>query len=384
VPGTSWRLRNRRPWWASLVWLLLWLLSLIVFLVVARHEMLPFCLVWIGFAVVWGFWLSGVKPTLWVASTMIATAVAAVGLDAPHRDGPVEELSALGLISAVFLIVVWRLHRRQSADAEQARLSEEKGHLLAIQRRFLQDTSHHLRTPITIALGHAELLARELAGRGAQRDIHVVVGELTRLKNLSERLLTIAVSEDPDFLRPEHVALDRFISDVLGRWKPAAQRRWQLGHTEPVTVHADRERLALAVDALLENAVRHTAAGDVISLSVLSDEDAGNARVVVEDSGEGIAAEELDTIFERFQTGSGDSGSRGTGLGLALVRAITRGHGGEVRVHSKPGGGSRFELMLPVTPAIPADPAAVPSAQPSGSTTEAAKGDGPNTPMEPE
>jgi signal transduction histidine kinase len=372
VPGISWLPRNRRPWWASLAWLLLWLISLIVFVVVARHAMLPFCLVWIGFAVLWGFWLSGVKQTLWVASTMIATAVAAVGLDAPHRDGPAEELSALGLISAVFLIVVWRVRRRQSAHAEQARLSEEKGHLLATQRRFLQNTSHQLRTPITIALGHAELLAHDLAGRGGQRDIHVVVGELTRLKRLSERLLMIAVSEDPEFLRPEQVALDGFVSDVLGRWAPAAERQWRLGPTEAVTVHADRERLALAVDALLENAVQHTAAGDVISLSVLLDADAGNAGVVVEDTGEGIAAEELDTIFGRFQTGPGDSGSRGTGLGLALVRAITRGHGGEVRVHSEQGTGSRFELMLPLTPAVPGDPAAVPSAQGSSGAAEGA------------
>jgi signal transduction histidine kinase len=372
---SGWRPLPPSPRWASLTWLLLlWLLSLIIFIAFARREVLPFYLVWLGFALLWGFRVSGVKPTLWVASTMIATAVATVGIDAARRDDPAEELAAVVLMAAVFLIVVWQMHRSQSASAEQARASEEKGRLLATQRRFLQDASHQLRTPITIALGHAELLAGELAGRGEQRDIHVVVGELTRLKRLSERLLLIAASEDPGFLKPEPVELDDFLMEVLGRWMPAAQRHWRVGGIEAVTVRADRERLGLAVDALLENAVRHTANGDVISLSVRHGDDEAEACLVVEDTGEGIAAEELDSIFERFQTGSGDSRSRGTGLGLALVRAITHGHGGEVRVHSTLGAGSKFELMLPAMPGLPA---ATPPRHRPGSTAQPVQADGP-------
>jgi signal transduction histidine kinase len=356
--GTGWRPAAPPARWAGLVWLLLlWLLSLVVFIVFARREALLFYVVWLAFALLWGFRVSGLRPTLWVLSTMLATAVAAVGIDAANRNNPAEELAAVALMAAVFLIVVWQMHRRQSANAEQARVSEETGRLLATQRRFLQDASHQLRTPITIALGHAELLARELAGRGEQRDIHVVVGELTRLKRLSERLLMIAASGDPDFLRLEPVDLDSFMMEVLSRWMPAAKRQWRLGHIEAVTTQADQDRLGLAIDALLENAVQHTGAGDTISLSVLRDDAGGPARVVVEDTGEGIAPEELGSIFERFQTGSADGGTRGTGLGLALVRAIARGHGGEVRVHAQLGAGSKFELMLPVTPALPGAPA---------------------------
>ena len=70
--------------------------------------------------------------------------------------------------------------------------------------------------------------------------------------------------------------------------------------------------------------------------------------MIVADSGEGIAPAELDRIFDRFRSGSALSGTRGTGLGLALVRAVARAHGGEVRVRSAPGGGSEFELVLPV------------------------------------
>jgi len=378
--------------WPTAAWLLVWLLSLAAYVMAGRDAML-FYLLWIGFAVLWGFRISGLKPTLSVLAAMIATAVGAVGIDAAW-------LAAVLLMSAVFLVMVWQVHRRQSADAERARVSEENARLLAAQRRFLQDASHQLRTPITIALGHAELLARDLSGRAEQRDIHVVVGELARLKSLSERLLLIASSEDREFLRLEPVGLDSFIMEALRRWLPAAQRRWRLGHLDPVTVGADRERLGLAVDALLENAVQHTGTGDEIRLSVLRDDVTAACCLVIEDTGEGIAAAELESIFDRFRTGS-SGGSRGavpggrppeaprsavsggrppeaprgavsggrppeaprsavsgapppeprrrTGLGLALVRAVARGHGGEVRVHSTPGVGSRFEVVLPAT-----------------------------------
>jgi signal transduction histidine kinase len=158
----------------------------------------------------------------------------------------------------------------------------------------------------------------------------------------------IAASADPDFLRPEPVALDRYTLELFRRWMPTSDRRWALGRLDPVTVSADRERLGLAMDALLENAVRHTAEGDQIQLSVLRDQDGNCARMIVADGGGGILPAELDQIFERFRTGSQLGGTRGTGLGLALVRAVARAHGGEVRVRSTPGNGCGFELDLPI------------------------------------
>jgi thiol-disulfide isomerase/thioredoxin/anti-sigma regulatory factor (Ser/Thr protein kinase) len=226
-------------------------------------------------------------------------------------------------------------------------LRPRRGQLLASQRTFLQDAAHQLRTPITIALGHAELLASELTCHRKQQDIRVIVGELNRLKSLSERLLLIAAAQDSGFLFLEQVALDSFLLEALWRWQPTAPRVWVTGRLDAVTVSADRERLCLAVDALLENAVQHTGPGDLIRLSVTRDDDAAAARLVIEDSGEGILASEIDHIFERFRTGPARGGSRGTGLGLTLVRAVALGHAGEVSVRSVPGAGSIFELMLP-------------------------------------
>jgi two-component system OmpR family sensor kinase len=207
----------------------------------------------------------------------------------------------------------------------------------------MQDASHQLRTPITIALGHAELLAIELTGQQEANDISVIIGELTRLRRIAERLLVIAAAEDPEFLHPELVALDGFVLDLLHRWQPTVDRRWLLGRLDKVTVQADRERLGLAMDALLENAVRHTARGDVIKLSVTT---GLGVRMSVADAGSGVPADLLPHVFDRFRVG--DSGApHGTGLGLPLVWAVARAHGGEVIYRSLPGSGSNFELLLP-------------------------------------
>jgi signal transduction histidine kinase len=319
-----------RPAVPDLTWVTLWVLGLACVVIYIRWEAIPFHLIWIGFVLL----------TLW--------------------------------------LMTWHMHRRQVADSERHRVSEENARLLVAQRRFLQDASHQLKTPITIALGHAELLAREISGREQARDIQVVVGELTRLKGISERLLLIATSENPDFLRPEPVALDQFVADVLRRWRPTAERRWQLGQLDPATVSGDRERLGLAVDALLENAVQHTGPGDVIRLSVRRGGRRALCRVIIEDAGCGIPAAEIGYIFDRFWTGSADGGPgggqprkhRGTGLGLPLARAIALGHGGEVRVRSTPGRGATFELVFPPDPAH-----TVPNAVPAEFASPAPAGD---------
>ncbi len=146
------------------------------------------------------------------------------------------------------------------------------------------------------------------------------------------------------------------VVDLLHRWLPTARRRWQLGQLDPVETLVDAERLAMALDALVENAVRHTGEDDLIRFTVSYSDGDGFARLVVEDSGDGIADADLPHIFERFRT-MAPRGSRGTGLGLALVEAIARGHGGSASARSTLGAGSRFELLIPVVPQ-PAEPAA--------------------------
>jgi signal transduction histidine kinase len=341
------------PGWLDLAWVLLWMAGLACILIFARWEALPFHLIWVTFALLYSFRIRKTKPTLWVLAAMIVTTFAAIGFDVLHGMQPADELTEVPLMAAMFWVMMWHGHRRLAANAALARIGAENAELLAAQRRFLQDASHQLRTPITIALGHSELLALSLVNSQDKRDIDVIVGELNRLKVLSERLLLIAASENPDFLKPEPVALDQLTAEIFGRWRPTVPRRWQLGQLDQVTVTADRERIALAVDALLENAVQHTGQDDLVRMSVQRAPGSAFARLSVEDSGSGISPPDLARIFERFATGSSTGGRRGTGLGLALVRAVARGHGGEVRAYSTLGRGSRFELVLPAPSAQP-------------------------------
>ena len=351
--------------------------NLVAIVVFSGWETIPFHFIWISLTLLYGFRVWSIRPTMWVLGLVMVTTGAGIGWDVFHGAQSADELNEVPLMAAMFGMMVWHARRRLAAHKESASISKENARLLATQRRFLQDASHQLRTPITIALGHAELLASQLvgAGRHAERDIEVVVGELVRLRRLGERLLMIAAAEDPEFLRPEPIALDHFTMEVLRKWMPTAKRRWQLGRLDPVTLDADRERLGLAVDALLENAVRHTSDGDAIQLSVESADHGSTVRMIISDTGAGIPAAELDHVFERFRSASELGDGRRTGLGLALVRAVARAHGGEALVRSTPGQGSEFELVLPVTvpgadltEALPAAPGAdgtVPASAPS-------------------
>jgi signal transduction histidine kinase len=312
----------------------------------ANWETIPFHFIWISLTMLYGFRAWPATATMWVLGAVMVTTATGIGLDMWRGSEPPQELTEVPLMAAVFVAMVWHARRRQAADQAHRLISEQNAGLLATQRQFLQDAAHQLRTPITIALGHAELLAGNLTSRQEGQDIQVVIGELSRLRRSSARLLVIAAAADPEFLHPELIALDRLTMELIRRWRPTADRRWQLGQLDRVSVLADRERLGLALDALLENAVRHTATDDVIQLSVIRGWPGRHARIVVADSGSGIPADQLHVIFDRFRTGE-DSQSRGTGLGLPLVRAVARAHGGDVTVRSRLGEGSEFELTLP-------------------------------------
>jgi signal transduction histidine kinase len=354
-----------RPGLLDGAWVVFTVINLIAIFAFPGWETIPFHVIWISFTLVYGFRIWALGPTLGVLGVVMAVTAAGIGLDVARGAQPGAELTEVPLMAAMFGAMAWHARRKQAAEQNSRLVSEENARLLANQRRFLQDASHQLRTPITIALGHAELLARGLVGQQEGHDIQVVLGELNRLRRIAERLLVIAAAEGPEFLHLEPVALDSFIMEILRRWRPTVDRRWQLGKLDKATVQADRERLGLAIDALLENAVRHTGAGDVIRLSVVALGYGMPVRMFVADSGQGIPAEVLPHIFDRFR--SGDSRyPRGTGLGLALVRAVARAHGGDVLVRSQPGQGSEFELRLPgppgplaLPPVTPAEAAAI-------------------------
>jgi signal transduction histidine kinase len=108
----------------------------------------------------------------WGIGIVLITTVTGIALNLLHQAWSVDEIMDMPLLATMFVAVVWHANRRIVAEAERRRFGEKNARLLTAQRRPLQDASHHLRTPITIALAYAELLARDRAAPAASPGCH--------------------------------------------------------------------------------------------------------------------------------------------------------------------------------------------------------------------
>jgi signal transduction histidine kinase len=296
-------------------------------------ETVPFQLAWAAVTLLYVTRARG--PTSLVATSLV-TAGALAWTAMNEQPGP-EQLSELPLMVGLFVAVVWIGARRQ-ARADALRQGAEH------EREFLRDASHQLRTPITIARGHAELLRAAAPTVEMADDADVLVQELDRLSRLSDRLLLLAAAETTGFLWLEPVELEQLIVETVRRWSAAADRRWAVEIGVEGILVADRERLSTALDALIENAVKFTDRGDTIRIT--GGGEGTHAVIGIEDTGAGIPDPDLTRVFERFARGARGR-KPGTGLGLAIVRAIAEAHRGSVTVASTAGDGTRFQLELP-------------------------------------
>ncbi len=335
---------TRRFAWADVAWVIFAIANLVAMLVFARWETVPFHFIWVSLTILYGFRVWSMTPTVWVLGAIILVTGVVLIVDISRGTQPLDELTEVPLMAAMFLAMVWHARRRLAVTEEIRRVSEANLRLLERERQFIQNASHELRTPITIAIGHAELLHQAKDPGTIAEDALVVIQELMRLRRLAERLLILAAAEDPDFLHKRLVEVEPMLVEAVHRWL-ATPRQWRLGATDEAVVDADADRLALAIDALIENAVKHTKPNDWIELSVRRNH---GVEIEVADSGSGIPTKDLERIFERFASadasGSRDAGS--LGLGLAIVKTVAEAHGGSVRVRSQVGKGSAFELVL--------------------------------------
>jgi signal transduction histidine kinase len=339
-----------RPWpsrrflWIDVAWGIFALLNLVAIYVFADWETVPFHFIWVSLTILYGFRVWRLRFTLMLLGAIIVTTGILLSIDIARGFQPLDEITEVPLMSAMFLAMVWHARRRQAVMEEMRGVSDENLRLLERERRFIQNASHELRTPITVAIGHAELLLRGTDPATMATDARVVLEELMRLRRLSERLLLLAAAEHPDFLHKRPVEIEPVLVEALHRWSPTP-RHWRLGATDEAVVEADVDRLALAIDALVENAVKHTTPDDWIELSVRRNH---GVEITVADSGTGIPPQELEHIFERFarSEASPQSDKEGLGLGLSIVQTIAEAHGGKLRVRSKLGAGSEFEIVL--------------------------------------
>jgi two-component system OmpR family sensor kinase len=300
-------------------------------------ETVPFHFVWISLTIVYGFRTWSSRVTSWVLAGVVLGTGASILADAFEGIQLWGELFEVPLMSAMFLAMVWHARRRQAAMRAQESL-------LARQERFLHDASHELKTPITIARGNLELLLRT---QPHAQELDVALDELQRMDRILERLLLLARADQPDFVVHGAVRLDAFLEDVFMRWAELAPRSWRLGRLAPGTVRADAHALRSALDALLENAVKYTEPGE--SIEVRSRTEAEGVVVIeVADGGRGVPPEAIGRIFERFARADAarTRATGGVGLGLAIVDAIAKAHGGRCSVYSD-GEGATFALRLP-------------------------------------
>lgn len=349
-------LRRARPAWVDIAWAVFAGLNLAAMRLLPGWQTVPFLAIWVSLTVIYGFRLWRIQPTILTITALTLATGGIIGLQVLDGQQDGDYLAEVPLIALMFLVMVWHGRRRITATEERLtaleevqRISQQNLRLLEQQRQFLQDAAHELGTPITVALGHAELIEEAVTDQRVAADVRVVTGELARLRRLTSRLLLLASAGTPDFLQVAPVATDALILDALERWGHLP-RRWRLGDAAEALVAGDADRLMVALDALLENAVAHTEAGDRIEVSVRLE--GGNAVIAVSDSGCGIPPADLERIFRRFARAepyrSRETG--GFGLGLPVVQAIAEAHYGSVRAHSTGADGATFELVVPAAP----------------------------------
>ena len=282
----------------------------------------------------------------------VAGAVLAACAIAAVVAGVDTTVLVIPLVLAIFLGLVLHGRRRQAALAEVQLLAAIRASLLERQERFLHDASHELRTPLTIARGHLELLRRE---RSDTPELEVALDELGRMERIIQRLLLLAKSEQQGSAL-EAIDVEAFLSDLFIRWSEVAPRAWRLDVDLDGRLLVDPEALRNALDALLENAVKYTDPDDVIELAAYAD-GLGGVVIEVSDSGIGVPSEALPRIFDRWARADGSRTRErgGAGLGLAIVAAVARAHGGRCSVEPLPRG-TAFRLHLPVRVATESAP----------------------------
>ena len=232
-------------------------------------------------------------------------------------------------------------------EAERDRVAR----LLEANRELVAAASHELRTPVANVRGYLEsALERGTETPGLREDLETMEQELARLQRLIDDLFGLSRAAVGRLdLRPEPTDAGATVRRLVETATPIAwrQRRVQVSaevETDLPPARADRHRLEQIVSNLLTNAVRHTPPGGLV-VAVARGEP-GGVLIEVRDTGQGIAAEELPRVFERFYRGRSDDG-HGAGLGLALVKELAEAMGGSVEASSTPGEGSRFTVRLP-------------------------------------
>jgi two-component system sensor histidine kinase MprB len=245
----------------------------------------------------------------------------------------------VGLLATNFNAMLDRLESSREALDDSMRA----------QRQLVADASHELRTPVTSLRTNIEVLlaGAELDPEDRRRLLADVVEQSEELSALVNDLIELARGDEPG-ADTDDVRLDGVAHESLARARRNAPGIHFDATLVPTLVDGVPERLARAINNLLDNAARHSPPGGTVEVQV------GPKGVEVRDHGTGVDPQDLPYVFDRFFRGRNSRGRQGSGLGLAIVRQVAAQHGGSVSVTNAVDGGAIFTLWLP---GIPADTA---------------------------
>jgi signal transduction histidine kinase len=254
----------------------------------------------------------------------------------PLLEGGV--LLALILAGATVIFIYWNKQHR----------------LIQMQRSFVANVTHELKSPIaSIQLALETLAMREMSPDRRSEFLSMMLDDTERLAALVDRILDAArIEKRWGRYRREPVSMRRFVEDVLSEDRHLFEKD---GHNVvfegggDARAAIDRSALRVVLSNLIENAARYSPRGSTIRIRLLRD--LRHCRLEIQDSGSGIARKDLRNVFKMFWRGVESKptrSSRGTGLGLYIVRNIVNDHGGKVwAVSAGPGRGSIFSVRLP-------------------------------------
>ena len=221
------------------------------------------------------------------------------------------------------------------------------------RRNLTADVAHELRTPLHIIQGNLEGLLDGVYTPSAEH-VQATLDETRLLARLVEDLQTLSLAEAGQLpLNLEEVDVVELLSDVSTSFSGQTEaagvdlRIVIEGEPEQMRVRGDTDRLAQVLGNLVDNALRHTHSGGAITLR--GETISGGVRIEVSDTGEGIPAQDLPYVFDRFWRGDRSrsrAGGAGSGLGLAIARQLVGSHGGRIEVGSEPGRGTTFTIEL--------------------------------------
>ena len=301
----------------------------------------------------WWPWLAALAPAVLGLSLALLLQSGEVSnplLNAQADLGTVLLLAGLLFSGVAVGMVALQVQAQRRLSQAVSRKQEEADEA---HRRFVRRLDHELKNPLTaMRIGLANLAGT--SPRPEQREVLASVeAQAERLGRLVTDLRKLVELEARPLER-EPIDVGELLGEVveLARQQSAAAQR-QISLSVPRApwplppVSGDRDLLFLAIYNLMDNALKFTRDGDTLEVRAI--EDGTNVVIEVADTGSGVPEEELPHIFEELYRGQEARGVEGSGLGLALVKAVIERHGGQATVRSRPGKGSVFTLRLPVS-----------------------------------